>query len=106
MKIKKPNNMTKEQIIKRVNELTENNELQFSSFHDGMFVYEYNLDESVDDWDQSYEMLEFTFFPKDTAILTHCESIEDLIGEADLSKYYNISVVGNIDSIDISDISK
>lgn len=99
--------MTKaKQITDRVNSLTNHHPMQFSCFHDGMFVYEYCLDESITDWDGADEMLEFTFFPIDDAILTHCESIEELMRQADLTKYYSLSVSGDIDEIDISDALK
>jgi len=97
--------MTKEQFIERVEKHVENNQLHFSCFHDGMFVYEYSLDDTVMDWDMSALMLEVTFFPVEDVILTHREHSDSLSEQIDFTKPVSIATVTNfVDDIDISDL--
>jgi hypothetical protein len=97
--------MTIEEFIKQVNKHTEGNQLQFSCFHDGMFVYEYSLDDTVMDWDMSALMLEVTFFPNEDPILVNAEHAEGLSEHIDFTKPISIATVTNfVDDIDISDL--
>lgn len=89
--------MKKQNFIKTLKPYVKDNEMVFSCFHDGMFVYEYCISE------EDVISIETSFFAKEDAMFLNSESLDNLIDNIDFTKYVGISTVGNINNIDISD---
>ena len=77
----------KEESIINLLPIAGNKVLTFSCFHDEMFVFELQIETGRE------LFMEVTFFPKDNACINLEMNIDEIIDEADFTKYFNARVL-------------